>query len=371
MKRRFARTRGVARQLSLLGASGLVFLFLFLVGCGSDAPVDTGPVTRPVKVQELKAGGLDRVVDFPGQILAARRADLAFEVSGLMQEILVNEGFLVAEGQELAKLDPRDFQARKDAAEARRDVAQLDAQRAQELFSRDAISEQRLDLAKTDALVAEAEFEQAAKALSDTVLRAPFAGRVARVFVEDFVNVQAKQTILIIQDTSSLRVEVEIPETIPAGSDPNANLAEISERVNPQVYLTARPDRFFPGVLTEVAGLADEQTRTFTSTVSFSQPEDLTILPGMTANVRVTIPSAPGAGYSVPSHAVVATDSENPFVWLVDGATMTVSRSPVTLGDYRGDLVEVSGSALTEGALVATSGVQFLHDGATITRYGE
>ena len=66
-------------------------------------------MTRPVKLFTVEGGSVDAVRTFPGSIDASQRAELAFRVSGQLQELLVREGDLVEEGQVLARLDPSDY----------------------------------------------------------------------------------------------------------------------------------------------------------------------------------------------------------------------------------------------------------------------
>jgi multidrug resistance efflux pump len=60
--------------------------------------------------------------------------------------------------------------------------------------------------------VTEAELRVSQKAVEDTVLRAPFDGVMARKLVEDFANVNAKEPVLVFQDTSHLEIQINIPE---------------------------------------------------------------------------------------------------------------------------------------------------------------
>lgn len=342
-----------------------------LTGCGGSPEAVVLERPRPVKMVELNSGGIERELEFPGQIRAAKRGDLAFEVPGFMQEVLVEEGEAVKVGDALAQLDPRDFEANKAAAEAQLNAARVEAERARSLFEREATSRQRLDSAEANFRVAQANFIRAEKALEDTTLRAPFDGRVAAIYVEDVVNVQAKQTILTVQDTSTLRVVIDIPETVSARtSNSSSELAEVSRRVQLQVFLSALPERTFPGIIAEVAGLADPATRTFQATISFVPPADLTILPGMTAVVRVAMPRdrTGTARYAVPSHAVMARPDGGKIVWLVDGETQTVSAVAVETVEMAGDQIEIIGPGLDDGQLIATSGIQFLREGQAVRR---
>jgi RND family efflux transporter MFP subunit len=290
-----------------------------------------------------------------------------------MVEIDVKEGQDVSEGQLLAKLDPRDFEANRAAAKAQLDAAELEATRAKALFDRQATSKQRLDLALSNFKVAKSSFDKTEKAYNDTFLRTPIDGVVAKIFVDDIVNVVAKQEILIIQDNSSLKIKVDIPETLGVLAKPGLSFEERAKRINPIVYLTALPDRGFPARITEMSSLPDPATRTYEGTLVFDRPSDVNVLPGMTAKLVLTLndelnPPKQEA-YTLPSTAVVADEQGVSFVWIVDTTSMTVQRHPVETGSLVGAEIEVISADLSEGDLIVVSGVHKLRAGDLVRKF--
>jgi RND family efflux transporter MFP subunit len=160
----------------------------------------------------------------------------------------------------------------------------------------------------------------ARKAVSDTTLTAPFAGRVGRTHVDNFTNVQAKQEILLLQDLSELEVVVNVPEQDWLRVKPGLTLAQQSDRIQPQVSFSTLGDRSFPAVISEVAASADPVTRTFAARARFVPPDDVNILPGMSANVTVSIPEDVGELESmvlIPANAVVGGNDGGSYVWKI------------------------------------------------------
>ena len=220
--------------------------------------------------------------------------------------------------------------------------------------------------------MAQATFDRAEKAFQDTSLIAPIDGVVARILVDDIVNVQAKQDILILQDNSTLKVSVDIPETLYINSDPNMTFEEKTARINLRVSMTALPDRSFPANITEVSMTADPVTRTYKGTVVMKNPDDMNILPGMTAKVTVSVPSDFRSGpdaFHVPAQAVVADESAEAYVWVVSDADMTVQQQSVKTGTILGDHIEIFSSELKEGVQVVTSGVSQLKPGQKVRKF--
>jgi RND family efflux transporter MFP subunit len=360
-------TRGATPQPKTRSALVLIGLSLILIAC-EKAPVEEKPIVRPVIIQTMGAAGLMGRQEYPGTIRAFQHAEMGFEVHGRIIEFRVKEGDEVTQGEILARLDDRDYQAQLKATQASLRKAQADLTRSLNVYKEDpgAISKETIDRDRRAVEVDQAQVEVAQKAVEDTELRAPFAGRMARKLVEDFQNVQAKEPVLILQDTSTLEIEVNVPERDMVHVDPNRSKEEITASIQPEVFVSALPDRSFPARIKEFATTADPVTRTFAVRLLFDNPRGVTILPGMTARVRITIDRE--RAWSVPVTAAQADDSGKPYVWKVDPDTMTVSRVPVELGDMSGDRVYVD-SGLAEGELVAVSGVAELREGMKVRRY--
>ena len=214
MGTRTARAKGQPRS-SMPGAGTLVIAgvaFLAAVGCGQVEPVAEAPVARPVKILTVGTESSREAREYPGRVSAVREAEVAFEVAGRIIELPVTEGLWVERGTLLAKLDPRDFEASLTAAIADRDAAEADYVRFQELLEKDAVSRRDFEIRERNFEVAKSRVDISEKALEDTLLGAPFSGRVARKLVDEFQTVQAKQAIVLLQDTRALGIAVDLPE---------------------------------------------------------------------------------------------------------------------------------------------------------------
>ena len=329
------------KALVLWACAGL----LLLTACEQQVE-ERAPVVRPVRIITIGEGGGGRSLSYSGQIRAGETAELGFEVPGRIVELPVIEGQQVKQGDMLARLDPADFQTALDQSEAKFRQAETTYERYKEIVERGAVSRQELDLRKRNYEVARAELATAQKALDDTRLLAPFDGNIGRRLVDNFVNVQAKEGVVILQDLSSFEVVITVPEQDWSRADPNLTKEERTRLIQPVVTLSTFPDRGFPARITELATVADPVTRTFEVIAAMDNPPDTTVLPGMTATVTISIPeggtrSGEDAAVSIPATAVLADEQGNSTVWIVDPATMTVSRSIVQLGDLSCDRVRV------------------------------
>lgn len=99
-------------------------------------------------------------------------------------------------------------------------------------------------------------------------------------------------------------------------------------------------------------------------------PEDLNILPGMTATVTMTYRRASilGDRLTVPITAVHYEDGGQPIAWVI-GAENKVERRPISVGEARGSEVEVV-DGLVPGDRIAVAGVTRLREGMTVRDLG-
>ena len=355
-----------ASKTIFLAAAGLCALFL---GACEKEAVETPEIVRPIRILTIAGLEAGATLSYPGEIQGAQNAELAFEVAGRLIELPAEEGIDVTQNQLLARLDPADYQSSLDAARAQYKSAKDTFDRYSEVFERGAISRQEFDNARRQIDVEQAQLASAEKAVSDTQLRAPFAGRIGRTYVDNFNNVQAKQPILIMQDLTQLEVVVNIPEQDWLRAKPGLTLTQRNERAKLQVSLSTLPDRSFPAAITEIAASADPVTRTFAAHALFDPPTDVSILPGMSASLTVRIPAdidGIGSALQIPANAIVGGDDGGSYVWKVDAATMTVSLAHVTAGQLSGSEIDIL-DGLASGDRIAVSGVQHLADGMKIS----
>ncbi len=348
----------------LPSAVASVCLVLVVAACDEQV-VEQEAVIRPVKVHIIGKVDASARREYPGSIRAFQHADMGFEVGGRIEEFFVREGDDVVQGQVLARLDARDYEADLRAAQANLRKAEADLRRSKNIYKEDpgAISTETIDTHQRALDVSKANLAISQKAVEDTKLRAPFSGRMARKLVEDFQNVKAKEPVLILQDTSTLEIEINLPERDVARAPIDRQREAVQNRTQPEVIVSALPDLKFAAWIKEFAATADPVTRTFSAKLNFKNPGDVNILPGMTARVQITV--SPERAWSVPVSATLADDSGNPFVWKMDPDSLAVSRAPVELGDLFENRVRIT-AGLEEGDMVAISGVNKLRDGMVV-----
>ena len=359
-------------------ASALVPLVaMFLVAC-SDAPEPDYEVrSRPVKLFTVDAGVGNEVRSFPATIQASQRAEMSFRVSGQLQELAVREGDVVEKGQVIARLDPTDYEIALEDRQAAFENAERNFARAEELIVSGSISQLDYDRMEADFRSTRAALSQAQTNLDYTTLRAPFRGRIARRYVDNFEEVISKQTVVYLQDTDNLDVVIAMPESVirslQATPEDELSTSAVEESAAAAVRAMAsfddHPDVSFALTIKEVATQADADTQTFRVTFSMPQPNEFTVLPGMTAQVEVDFSGlmVKEVVTWIPARAVQADSSLSPRVFVLDESAMVVRSHPITTGRLSGTMIEVL-SGLQGGEEIVSVGAEYLSDGMNVTR---
>lgn len=245
------------------------------------------------------------------------------------------------------------------------DVARSSLRSAQESLKKARSGARKEELQQQEAIIQaqESTVEAARSALSDTELRAPFDGVVADTFADNHQFVQAKQTILSLQNLKNIEMVAHIPD---------GDVVRIREKqigdLKLSATLDAMPGRVFPVTFKEFSTQADPSTQTYQATVTMSYPENVTILPGMAVTLRASgVLEGKGSKlkslFSVPVDAVFADQSGNSYIWLYEDGT--VRKVQVKTGPYMGDRLSVTGD-LETGDVVVTAGVHFLREGQKV-----
>lgn len=332
----------------------LVLSFL-LPACGEEPPD-----RRPRPVRSLVVGDVVAFQErsLPGRAKATQEVDMAFEVSGQLIERPVNVGDPVEPGQILARLDPRDYEARLLSAQGAYRTAKANYERAEALVAEDAMPEIVRDERRAIFDLSAGELRQAEKAVADTKLLAPFAGTVSATYVDNFQNVRAKEPVIRLLDVSKMEMTVDVPE----GS---IGFAPYIKDVI--VRFDALADREFHARIKEVSNEASRTTRTYPVTLIFDPPEDGAVLAGMAghASPLVELPEdLQSSGIEVPVSAVFSPpedSSQASYVWVLEGEPPTSRRREVTVLDTTPRGVRIQG--LAPGERIATAGVHYLRDG--------
>lgn len=345
-------------RLKKFGLAAVAFAAI-LSGCSDEKKV-AEQVIRPVKVVEVKAPQDGPLLQYSGSIRARTEVPLGFRVDGKIMERMVDVGQQVKAGQAVARIDVTDYalsvrQAEAELASADKqvEISQLALKRAETLQSQNATSQSSLEQAQLGSRRAVAQRDAAQSALTQArnrvgygVLTSDVDGIVTAVNAEAGQVVAAGTPVVRVARDGQKEIEVAIPE------------AEIRQFAPGKVVTStfwSDGNLVLDGKVREVAGSADQQSRTFIVRVSL--PDNAALRLGMTATIA-THASSSEKGFVLPLAALSKQDGKS-IVWLVDAASAKVQPRTVQVDGFTNDGVRIT-DGLKPGDLVVAAGTQFM-----------
>ncbi|MBB06316.1 MAG: efflux transporter periplasmic adaptor subunit [Pseudooceanicola sp.] len=331
-------------------------------------PVAAEPAPdRPVTVEVTNA--LTRVINqsrsVAGRVEPARTVDIAFQVPGQIVTLAVAPGDRIRKGDLIAELDQADFELAADRAQASHDLANSELKRASSLAERGIAADSRLDTAQAQFAQADVALREAERHLSQTRIVAPFDAIVARTFVEEFVNVTSAAPVARLQDASEMRIKISLPEELAAVARAAPDAFDIA------ASFPAVPQYSAPLTLRSFTTDVDPTAQTYDVEMAITGDVDPRLLPGMTADVRISTTAGNDRQQSVivPVSAIDTTSRTVPSVWIYEEASSQVTRRTVRLGlPIENEIIVLEG--LTGDELVVSGGWWRLSDNQTVAVSG-
>lgn len=358
------------------------------------------PTVRFQKSVERK---LPPTLTTSGTLAADETSEVASPGPGVVVKVEVDVGSRVKKGDILVQIDPRDpslkaqqanastaqalaklgikagdpFNPQKVAdvrsAKEAMDLAVADADRTKALLASGSVSESSWDQARTRAeqaramydaavnnaqqsyaalLAAQASAGQAAKAMSDTAIRAPFDGAVAERRISPGEYAQTGRVVVVLVRDSPLRLRVDVPEA-------DAGRVAIGQSV--LVSVASTPGQTYRGEVKRVGASVKQQSRALPVEAEVPN-DDGRLKPGFFARADILLTGGEINAILVPRSAVGSTGSASRV--FVRAGSRVVERL-VTPGREVDGLVEIRGT-VAAGDEIAVEGVDKLSDGAEI-----
>jgi membrane fusion protein (multidrug efflux system) len=294
-----------------------------------------------------------------GSLRAVNGADLASEVSGIVESLHFESGGNVEKEAVLVQLRADDDIAKLKSLEAAAKLSSLTFERSKKLITIQAISQASFDTDQAAFQGAEALVVQQKALVAKKTIHAPFEGQVGIRQVDVGQYLQPGTPVVTLQQLSPIYVDFNLPEVA-------VSKVRVGQKVN--AHLDSIPGQTFEGNITAVNAKVDEATRNIQVRASFAN-EDHKMLPGMFASVEIDT-GAPEKYLTLPQSAITFNPYGN-VVYVVDAADPNGSKKLVakqvfvTTGARRGDQIAIL-TGLKEGDEVVTSGQIKLRQGAPI-----
>ncbi len=323
---------------------------LFLAGaCKKEAP----PVPpAAVTVSPVISGVIPDSLQLVGQVKAQKRVDLEARVKGFLLKQNFKEGDAVEAGTILYEIEPEQYQAELQTAEASyqkaladQTNADSDYNRQETLYKSNAVSERVRDEALARKMEADAQVKAAAAAIDTaklqlgyTKIRAPFDGRVGLVNY-DIGNVVSSTSgpLLTIVSTGDIDVEFSISETALLQLLQTTGKKSVSDTVRVRLLLQNGMEYPHLGKITKYDNRVNPNTGMQKVKASFENP-DRVLVDGMYVKVLLESIENPEI-LIVPRQAVLDSQGQK-YVLTVDKDN-TVVRRTVTLGSNDELFVEI------------------------------
>jgi multidrug efflux pump subunit AcrA (membrane-fusion protein) len=400
----------VGRRRAALIAAG--FCLAGLAACVRKPAPPAAEV--PVKVKVRRPHRVERpaTISASGVVEAVRTAQVAFQVSGLVARVYVEEGAAVQAGQLLAELDARDFEYRVQQAAAQVAAARANLEKAESAVRKQELAQAKVDLdrwedeykrykalyerrsmapadfrkveaaylaakerhslavegarredreaARQALAAAEAQERIARKALADSKLTAPIGGLIGMKEIEPGNVVGSGRPVFVILDLDPVKVRVGVPE---------AEIGKVRPGRRAVVQIPSLGEKEFEGRVETVGVAADPASRTYS--VKLSAPNrSLVLRAGMIAEARIWT-GATVTATTIPGEAVVrdpqgATmvyvyfpEKRRVFLRRVDVGAVYEREVEITRGLSGEEQVVIAGQPnLIEGALVEAEEVR-------------
>lgn len=265
------------------------------------------------KFEKVERGEVTSTVTATGSLSALTTVSVGSQVSGIIAHLYADFNSIVRRGQLLAELDPTTFQAQVDQRKADLERARVEEEnariafeRSKKLFQNELLSESEYDSAsaalhssQASVKQAEAAMRQAVTNLSYTRIVSPIDGVVVDrqydIGQTVAASFQAPTLFTIAQDLTRMQVATNIDE---------ADIGRVQSGSEAQFTVDAFPDRVFKGAISQIRLSPQIVQNVVTYPVLIDvKNDDLSLKPGMTANVTIPIEVLPDV-LKVPNSAL-------------------------------------------------------------------
>ncbi len=304
----------------------------------------------PVEVSRAARKAISASYSGTANLEAPNEAMVVAKTSGVMVQLLAEEGDQVRAGQVLARMDGD--KVRLEVVRQQAIVRKLDNnyRRSQELAASKLVSAEASDQIKYDLESARASLALAQLELSYSNIIAPISGVVAQRMVKPGNLITLNAPVFRIVNTAHLEGVLNAPER---------EVGRLKVGLPLRMVVDAVPGKVFAGTVDRIAPVMDATSGTFRVVCAFENAPELR--PGMFGRIEVVYDQRQDA-LTVPRVALIEDEGE-PAVYVVKGTQ--AKRTVVQLGYTDGEIAEVR-KGLKEGDQVVTAGKVAIRDGTEV-----
>jgi multidrug efflux system membrane fusion protein len=366
-------TKGLAWLVVLAVVGGGAYWgYLHLASNATTAKAQVKAAPIPVTTAVVRKADFPVYLTGLGTVEPYNTVTVSSRVDGEITKVFFRQGQMVKEGDTLATIDPRPYQAALEQAQAKKAAdeatlknATLNLARYKTLGEKEFASQQQVDTqqASVDQLQAEIKGDQAAidnaqTQVSYTTIKSPLTGRTGFRLVDPGNIVHASGTTGIVTIVKLQPISVVF--TAPEEDVPRINDAVAAGPAPIEALSSDGKTLLSKGRLSIVNNEVDPASGDIRMKARFDN-EDNRLWPGLSVSTRLLVQTLKDS-IVVPVDAV-QRGPEGLFVYVVDGDKAKITKVKV---DQEGDGLSRIESGLTEGQTVIVAGQSRLGDGSTI-----
>jgi membrane fusion protein (multidrug efflux system) len=337
-----------------------------LIGMGKQFQA-MGPPPEAVGSAAAQADTWETTVSAVGSISSLRNVAVSAEVPGTVSKIRFESGQIAKEGQMLVELDAEVERAQMASADARKDLANRNAERSRKLEAGNVISKAQLDDIEAQSKAATTDTAALKAQVERKIIRAPFKGRLGIRAVNVGQYLTPGTTVTTIDAMGGTFVDFTLPQE---------ELAIVAVGLPVRVTMEGAKESL-TGTISAIDPTVDSTTRNVKIRAAIPELPG-TPRPGTFVNVDVIKPTKTQV-VAVPTTAIVhASFGDSVFVIedkkpgspgmekTPDGKTVKIARQQfVRTGAARGDFVAIT-KGVTPGQTVVSAGAFKLRNNSPV-----
>jgi HlyD family secretion protein len=218
--------------------------------------------------------------------------------------------------------------------------------------------EEELDAARANAEAAKSQYELAKLQYENASVRAPSAGLVARIMIDEGNMVNNTVPLLAIVQIDPILARIAVPEKYYSRLIDRVGTGKVM--IKPMAYPDDDP---FEGTVTAVSPVIDAASRTFTVEAAIDNQKGL-LKPGMYVDAGIVIDRSENT-LTVPVTAVLERNGETVVFTVAGFEPAVVHMTPVETGISTGGRIEIV-DGLSEDTRIVMEGNAFLEDGQSV-----
>lgn len=335
------------KKLMFMGLTALLCLSSCTTKKEEKEEVGKLTVTSPVKIDT------SFVKEYVSQIRSIRNIEIRAQEKGFLQNIYVDEGQFVKEGQLLFRIMPKIYEAELLKAQAEAKAAEIELQNAKTLADKNVVSKSEQYIAQAKLEKARAEVALAKLHLSFTEIRAPFAGTIDRIPLKLGSLIEEGELLTSLSDNSQMFAyfNVSEPEYLDYQThNKNHSKTKVNLRLaNNEVFNSN-------GYVEVIESEFDSETGNIAFRARFPNPNKL-LKHGETGSIQMVVPLK--NAIVIPQKATFEIQDKK-YVFVVDKNNVLKSKEITITGEIP-DLYVVT-SGIDENDKILLEGVQKVKD---------